>query len=700
MRSRWFHAPVLHIASEEVQKKVTWLELFYDLIFVAAFIQLGNGLSGNISLQGALAFAGAFIPLWVVWTGFTFFENRYSVDDFVHRIVVLLQMFCVAGMAIAATDLLKGDSFAFSVAAGLGHCLVSVMHFRAFRQTKNARDYSLYWGAVFGGTGLVWLLASALAAPYSYVAWAIASLAFLASPISKTSRELTERYPIDWEHLSERYGLLTIIVLGESFVKVLTVLVTERAGLTLFIEGGFALLITCGVWWVYFDDVAGAKIRTEKGQWIVWLFAHIPLQIGVTALAIGIKKAIHFDWLQPAPEKYRWLLAGALALVYFSVAAIDSVSERRQAELSDRARINARWMSGLLLLVMAPAGRTMSGGAFLIMVSAVNVAQVIFDMMIAPQEQNDEMEKRARSTHEVHQASLALGRQHASARVVSIKKAVRKGAPSSIRADLYSYFLSGSWTRVFVAFGIAFVLSNVFFAGLFVLEPNGIAGARSTNFLDAFFFSVQTMSTIGYGSLSPRSDYVSAVASVEAAVSMIGIAIVTGLVFAKASRPQSAVLFSRFVTVNRYYGKQTLTFRLGNARGNDIVDATVQVVVLKDQVSPEGQHLRRFFDLKLERSRNPYFALGWNVMHIIDDESPLADVDWNNIEGTMGMMTVSMTGHDGTYGATTYARHVFHPKDLRLNHRFVDVLSKLEDGRLMIDYEKFHDTVKEKTEID
>ena len=102
MRSRWFHKPLLHSPSLGLEKKVTWLELFYDLIFVAAFIQLGNGLSKNISLSGAGIFVGMFVVLWVAWTGFTFFENRFSVDDFLHRGMVLVQMGAIGGMAISA----------------------------------------------------------------------------------------------------------------------------------------------------------------------------------------------------------------------------------------------------------------------------------------------------------------------------------------------------------------------------------------------------------------------------------------------------------------------------------------------------------------------------------------------------------------------------------------------------------------------
>jgi inward rectifier potassium channel len=274
--------------------------------------------------------------------------------------------------------------------------------------------------------------------------------------------------------------------------------------------------------------------------------------------------------------------------------------------------------------------------------------------------------------------------------------AVRKGAPSSTRSDLYSYFLSGSWTRVFVASSILFVLANVFFAALYLLEPGAIGGVARATFADAFYFSVQTMATIGYGVLHPNpvSTLGNLIVSAESLISIVGVAVMTGLIVAKASRTSAGVLFSQVITVAPRNGVPTLMIRLANARGNEIVDARIQVVVLKDEVSPEGHHMRRLHDLQLERSNTPLFALGWTVMHVIDEKSPLREVDFTRPGDKMGLIMVTMTGHDGTFGQTTYARYSYQPEDIRHGERFVDVMSQLEDGRMMIDLTKFHATVK------
>ncbi len=685
MRSRWFHVPLLH-SHGALEKKVTWLELFYDLIFVAAFIQLGNGLSEHVDGTGVLVFCGVFVPLWTAWTGFTFFANRFTVDDILHRVMVFLQMFAVGGMALSAPEVLRGQHVPFALATAGALFIIALLHYRVHQQTEEGRDYCFFWGGVFLVSSIGWLASAFVMAHIAYWIWAGATVTILGAPMHRRSRELAERYPIDFEHLGERYGLLTLIVLGESFVKVLSLLAAEGAGLDVYAQAAVVLLVTCGVWWVYFDDVAGAHVRKGPAKWVVWLYAHLPLQAAIVATGVALKKAVHFTWDEPAGAGYRWLLAGAVALVFFAVAMVDSVTERKSAELSDRARINVRWISGVLLLVLAPAGNLMSGGLFLALLTGVVITQVILDVAMAPFEENEHSEERlgARSLADRVQSGEALPVRR------DLTESVRKGTPSAMRRDLYFYFMEGSWGRIFVAFLIVFLVTNIFFGALYALEPGAVAGVDT--FGDAFFFSVQTMSTIGYGALSPETAYGNAVVTAEAAIGIIGVAIVTGLVFAKASRATSSVLFSNVVTIHTHHGKPTLSFRAGNARGNEVVDATVSITLVKDVMTPEGLHLRKLFDVLPTRARSPLFVLSWQIMHPIEGDSPLIDVDWDAPEGQIIALIVTIMGHDGTYAQTIHARHTYYPEDFRVGHRFVDVISQLDDGRLQVDYGAFHDT--------
>ena len=145
-----------------------------------------------------------------------------------------------------------------------------------------------------------------------------------------------------------------------------------------------------------------------------------------------------------------------------------------------------------------------------------------------------------------------------------------------------------------------------------------------------------------------------------------------------------------FVTVSTRFGVPTLSFRVGNARGNDVVDAQITVSLLIDEITPEGEHVRRIHDLKLARDRSPFFAFTWSIMHIIDEKSPLYGLNLDNPQ-FISIMAVLM-GHDGTYGQTIYARHMYTASDLKNKHRFVDVMRQRPDGQLIIDFHRFHDT--------
>ncbi|MEM9071286.1 MAG: low temperature requirement protein A [Myxococcota bacterium] len=690
MRSRWFHRPVLHSPAPGSEKQATWLELFYDLTFVIAFVQLGDALGGQVG--NVASFAEGFLALWMAWSGFTFFENRFTVDDFTHRLLVLAQTFAVGGMAIHAPDMMKGDTAAFSIATGAALGVVALMYARTWRLAGAAQDYCLYWGSIFAGASAAWCTSGFLAAPYCHYVWLIAIGTILTAPLVPRSRQLTDRYPLDFSHLGERYGLLTIIVLAASFVKLVGELI--ETGTDVYVRAGSVLIVTWSIWWIYFDDVAGARIRSGRGRWIVWLYSHIPLQMALTAVGGALATTSTLSWDEPAPTASRWLLCGSLAAVYFAVASIDSVTERKQVELSDRVRVNIRIVSGAALLVLAPAGDGMSGAVFLGLVTGLNALQVVIDMILAPFQESDGDEVQGRLTSDLARESREAGRVAAAPRR-DISEAVRKGTPAELRRDLYFYFMEGSWFRVFIGFALIFVFVNLIFAGLLMLEPGAVEGASPRSFADAFFFSVHTISTIGYGTMSPGTTYGDLIVTLEAAVGMIGVAIVTGLVFSKASRPKASVLFSRCAVLTTMNGRRTLSFRVGNARGNEVVDASMAVTVIKDELSPEGHHFRRIHDLKLKRDRQPMFVLSWAVFHEIDEESPLCDVNWEDPEESLMGIIITLTGHDGTYGQTIYARHMYYAEDLRVGHRFVDVISQLDDGRLMIDYTKFHDTLSD-----
>jgi inward rectifier potassium channel len=280
------------------------------------------------------------------------------------------------------------------------------------------------------------------------------------------------------------------------------------------------------------------------------------------------------------------------------------------------------------------------------------------------------------------------------ARRPDVSTAVRRGVPSSHRRDLYAYFMAATWPQILLFVLASFIVLNLGFATAYWMMPGSVDNVEDGNFFQAFVFSVQTMAAIGYGVMAPQTTGAHVVVVVEAFMGLLCIALATGLVFARASRPRSSVMFSNVCVVNLRHGVPTLTFRVGNARGNEIVSANVKVAVLLEEESVEGHKLHRLHDLKLDRAETPMFALSWSVFHQLNEQSPLHGLREGDGRGAQAII-VSLIGHDSTFAQTTHSRHMYSPEDIRVGHRFVDVISDMPDGRILIDFERFHDTISE-----
>lgn len=260
--------------------------------------------------------------------------------------------------------------------------------------------------------------------------------------------------------------------------------------------------------------------------------------------------------------------------------------------------------------------------------------------------------------------------------------------------DFYHRLLTVPAWWLFVLLGIAYVAFNLAFAGLYLLEPGSIANTGTNRFADSFFFSVQTMATIGYGEMHPATLYANLLVTVEVLLGMTGLAVASGLVFARFSRPTARVMFSNVAVIAEHDGVLSLMFRAANQRRNQILEAQVNVSLLRDEVSSEGVEMRRFHDMAVARSRTPMFALSWTVIHPIDEQSPLFGESRESLLRAHAQVIVSIIGLDPTFSQTVHARHAYDAADLRWNHRLVDILSRAEDGHRSIDYRRFHDTVE------
>jgi len=259
-------------------------------------------------------------------------------------------------------------------------------------------------------------------------------------------------------------------------------------------------------------------------------------------------------------------------------------------------------------------------------------------------------------------------------------------------ADFYHHLLDSSWPALLLQIATAFALLNAIFGFGYWLDA-GIENARPGSFSDAYFFSVETMATIGYGRMAPITLAAHLLMSVEALTGLIGLAMVTGLIFAKFSRPTARVRFSRNAVISLRDGVPSLMFRMANVRANLIVEAQIHVVFARQERTAEGEEVRRFRDLELSRTRNAIFAYSWTAVHPIVPGSPFYGTTREELIASDADLTISLIGIDETFSQTVYARHSYNTEDIIWGARLADITTHTPDGQFALDMSQFDATV-------
>jgi inward rectifier potassium channel len=256
--------------------------------------------------------------------------------------------------------------------------------------------------------------------------------------------------------------------------------------------------------------------------------------------------------------------------------------------------------------------------------------------------------------------------------------------------DPYHLLLTIPWIGFMGIVSGAYMLLNGLFAVAYLAGGDCLDGARPGDFSDAFFFSVQTLASIGYGAIHPKTFYANSIVTIEAIASLLLIAVVTGLAFARFSRPIAKVLFSQFIIITTYNNYPTLIFRVANERHNFILEATAQVYLILDEVTAEGDFMRRIHELKLLRQRTPSLTLTWTIMHPIDPDSPLYGLTIEDLKQRHANISALISGVDETVAYTITARHNYAREEILFDHRFEDIIVKSENGDRFFDYSRFH----------
>jgi inward rectifier potassium channel len=253
----------------------------------------------------------------------------------------------------------------------------------------------------------------------------------------------------------------------------------------------------------------------------------------------------------------------------------------------------------------------------------------------------------------------------------------------------YHLMLTLPWLGFILIVSLLYLALNIGFAGLYLLGGDCIVNGNGS-FQDAFFFSVQTLAGIGYGVLSPKTTYANYIVVIEAITGLFAIALLTGLSFARFSRPTAKVLFSKFAVILPQNNLPTLMFRTANQRRNQILEARVTLSLSRDEVTAEGNHIRRFYELQVLRSYNPTFSLSWTLMHPINEQSPLYGFSAESLAESQSQIIVSLSGIDETVSQNVHARHTYGANNVILNHQLVDIIHIVDERNRYVDLASFH----------
>ncbi|MEO8393933.1 MAG: low temperature requirement protein A [Chloroflexota bacterium] len=362
----------------DIHRKVSWLELFYDLVYVATIVQFGNKLSEDVSETGFLGFVLLFVPIWWVWMGTTFYANRFAADDLTHHLLIFAQIFIVSALAIHVFDGLGDTSAGFALAYAAARGILVIMYLRTSRYVEIAKPLARRYALGFAIAALIWLISAFVPEPYRFVLWVVGLLVDFYVPLSAESIRLQKLLPPSPHHLPERMGLFTTIVFGESFIKVIGGFTGHEIEFQRVIVAFMGLVLVGSLWWVYFENVAERTVNWARGAQ-AWIYTHLPLQLSLVALAVGVYKLVtlHEEGL---PDEYRLLICVSVALALVSTSVIELCMVKGAEERAGRPEFVVHIVGAIAALAIGLFGGSLDELVVMLLLALICFAQVVFDL--------------------------------------------------------------------------------------------------------------------------------------------------------------------------------------------------------------------------------------------------------------------------------------------------------------------------------
>lgn len=381
-------APCYREPSNEEERKATWLELFYDLIFVVAIGQIALKLSENYDRVGLLEFALLFITIWWAWVGHTMYLARFDSNDLIHRATTMAMMLGVAGLAASAPTAFGEAGASFAISYGVVRGMLVLEYWRAARYNPRQRALASGFARGFAIAAALWLASAALPTPYRELLWFGALLIDYITPFAVGQEAV--RHPPHFRHLPERLGLFTILVIGESVLSIVMGVQKRGGDLLAYCGALLAMLIAFSIWWGYFETMQAAEERhvgDRKSQVVryrLWLYLHLPFAAAIVTTAVGAKHAIGFG-LKPMPGYEGWILAASVALCMIMLWLLGSTS---QSYRGVRKSFSFEWPHHLLTLATVAMGALAAfipSAAFLGLLALAFVAQLALSLRPRPE---------------------------------------------------------------------------------------------------------------------------------------------------------------------------------------------------------------------------------------------------------------------------------------------------------------------------
>jgi low temperature requirement protein LtrA len=378
--------PKLHSAHSAEERRATWLELFYDLIFVVAISQLAYVLAKDVSWLGLLKFMLLFVPVWWCWVGATFYVTRFNADPISERLFALVQMGIVAVMAAMIHQGLSASvGFALCYIAFRGILVLQYLY--SGWHIPPVRPLIRWYAGGFSLSILLWLGSILVPEPWRYCLWVLGLLVDFGTPLS--AGKLVAQFPPSMTHIPERVGLFTIIVLGEDILAVVNSLSNMQWGAGTIAVALLGLSFAFAIWWLYFDTVDGSPLKAmtkgRMGTGIIWLYAHLPMTMGIIMMGVGVEHFLAHGISHAPKVGDRWLMFGGMALIFTMLAWIHWITCTLGGTAKRRKIISAYRFAGALgLLLIAAIAQDLSAVGLMILATGMSVLQVGLDLWVNP----------------------------------------------------------------------------------------------------------------------------------------------------------------------------------------------------------------------------------------------------------------------------------------------------------------------------